>query len=311
MAAKYWRKKVILAKLESTYGTDPTPTGAADAVRAKNVRFNPQEGGDKDLGHETPYMGANATIAVDLHGTLEFDVDLVGSGTAGTAPAFGALLRGCGMAETIVADTSVTYNPISAAFESLTLYLNVDGILYTMTGARGTCTIEANASSEPLLRFKFTALYTAPSDAGAPTPTLTGWLDPKVVSDRNTPTFTIAGSDRILRSMTLDLGNTVEPRFLVNHEEIVISDRAEMLQMQVEAAALAAFNPYALAEAGTRVAIVLQHEATAGRIITLSVPTAQAMRPGTPTEAQGITEWPLSFKPLPALGNDQFTLAFT
>ena len=30
--AKYFRKKILLAKTESVYGTDPTPSGAANAI---------------------------------------------------------------------------------------------------------------------------------------------------------------------------------------------------------------------------------------------------------------------------------------
>ena len=42
---------------------------------------------------------------------VTFEVEMAGSGTAGTAPAFGPLLKACGNSETIVTDTSVTYAP--------------------------------------------------------------------------------------------------------------------------------------------------------------------------------------------------------
>jgi len=35
------------------------------------------------------------------------------------------------------------------------------------------------------------------------------------------------------------------------------------------------------------------------------------VHPGAPTEAQGITEWPLNLTPLPDTGNDQWTLTLT
>jgi hypothetical protein len=310
MAAKYWRKRVVASKLETTYGTDPTPTGA-DAVLTKNTSFTPQEGGDKDLAHETPFMGADPTIPIDLHGILEFDVDLVGSGTAGTPPAFGTLLRACGLAETIVADTSVTYSRISSGFESVTNYIHVDDMLFAMPGSRGNAQFQLNASSEPIIRFQFKGLYVPPSDTAPPTPNYSAWQLPKEVSPRNTPVFTIGGTDLVMRSFSFDLGNTVNPRFNVNEEQILIEDCSEMIQMQVGSTSLSDFNPFAMAEAGTRTPIILQHEATAGRTITITAPTAQMMRPGQPTEAQKIMEWPLSAKPLSASGGDQFTLTFT
>ena len=63
-------------------------------------------------------------------------MELAGSGTAGTAPRYGALLQACGLSETIVASTSVTYAPVSSAFSSATIYFNNDGIRHILTGCR-------------------------------------------------------------------------------------------------------------------------------------------------------------------------------
>ena len=37
------RKRTMLAKIEPIYGTDPTPTGAADAILVKSLDVNPIE----------------------------------------------------------------------------------------------------------------------------------------------------------------------------------------------------------------------------------------------------------------------------
>ena len=39
----FFRKKYILAKIESTYGTDPVAVGG-DAILTKNLQINPQQG---------------------------------------------------------------------------------------------------------------------------------------------------------------------------------------------------------------------------------------------------------------------------
>lgn len=65
------------------------------------------EGQDKSRELELPYHGAQPTIPTELHMKLAFRVEAKGSGTKGTAPPFGPLLRACGMAEMIVATTSV------------------------------------------------------------------------------------------------------------------------------------------------------------------------------------------------------------
>lgn len=307
----YFRKKVLLAKIETTYGTDPTPTGAANAILASEIRIQPMQGADADRGHDTPYLGANATIPYDLHAVMTFKVEYEPSGTAGTAPGWGPLLRACGVAETVNAGTSVVYNPISDSFESVTLYLHIDGHLFTLTGARGTCDIVVNASGIPQLEFTFTGLWTKPAAGTLPTPTYSAFKKPLIASNTATPVMTIDGEDMVMRTFKLGLGNQVEGRFLVGVEEIVIVDRSEMIECQVEAVAVATLDPWALARDQTAFAVALTHGTAAGRTAALAAPTCQMQRPGDPTEAQGIMEWPLNIVPLPASGNDQWTLTLT
>lgn len=309
--AMYYRKKVLLAKIETTYGTDPTPTGTANAILASEISIQPMMGADADRGHDTPYLGANATIPYDLHATISFKVELAPSGTAGTPPGWGPLLRACGVAETITASTSVVYNPISPPHESITGYLHIDTHLFTLTGSRGTCKMVVAASGIPQLEFTFTGLWTKPAAGTLPTPVYTEYQKPKIVSNTATPTMTIDSEDMVMRNFALDLGNQVEARFLVGTEEILIVDRSEMIECQVEAVALTTLDPWALARDQTAVAVAITHGTGAGNIAALAAPTAQMQRPGDPTEAQGIMEWPLTLVPLPGSGNDQWTLTLT
>ncbi|MCT4554630.1 MAG: phage tail tube protein [Pelagimonas sp.] len=307
----YWKDKVLLFKAEATYGVDPNPSGAADAVRAKNVTFRPMEGTDVDLGHETPYLGANETLPAELHATLSFECDLVGSGVAGTPPPYASALKACATAETVDPGVSVTFNPVSDNHDSATAYLNIGGILYRSNGMRGNCEIVVNASGVPVLMFSFTGLFVAPSDQAKPTPDYSAWLDPKVASNANTPVFEMGGNGRVLRSFKLNFGNEVQGRFLIGKEEIASPDRNDMIECQVEATPLAIFDPYALALNGTDLTIALQHGTVPGRIVSLNVPRGRMQRPGAPTQSQGVMEHPLSIKALPVNGNDQWTLTFT
>lgn len=310
MALRF-RKKVLLAKIETTYGVDATPTGAANAMLASDISIQPMEGSDADRGHDKPFLGNDGTIPYDLHSKISFKVELAGSGTAGTAPAWGPLLRGCGAAEVIVAGTSVTYNPISDAFESVTLYLNIDGTLYALIGARGTATFRVNASAIPQIEFEFTGLWVKPSAQTMPTADFSAFQKPLVGSAANTPTFTIGGTARVMRNFSLALANAIEARFLIGAEAIEIVDRAEALETQIEAVALTDLDPFALARDQSTVAVSLTHGKVAGGIATIAVPAAQVQRPGSPVEAQGIKEWPLTFAPKPVAGNDQWTVTLT
>lgn len=309
----YWNEKVFLLGLETAYGTAPALT-ASNAILATDIRIMPMEGQDLSRNLERPHMGAQATIAVDLHAKMSFKVELVPSGTAGTAPAIGPLLRALGCAQTVTASTSVAYNPVSRNHESVAVHLWVGDTRFALTGARGTGTIRVAASGIPVLEVELTGLWTEPSQVSRIVPTLTTQLNAEVLAATtvNTPTFNINSVVLPLRSLSMNLGNRVEPRFLIGGERVIITGREEMIEATVEAQPLTTFNPFALARAATRVPITLQHGVAAGRRVTLAAPTSQVLRLQTLEEQQGITEWPLRFAPQPSnAGNDQWSLTFS
>ena len=310
----YWRNKVLLAKVEATYGTDAAPTGAANAILATDVKLSPMEGQDVSREMDSrPWMGASDTIPVGLHAKIAFKAEVKSSGAAGTAPAIGPLLRACAMAEVISAGVSVTYNKVSSGHASATIWLNIDGTLFALTGARGTAVYRVNAAGIAYIEFEFWGLFVQPSAVALPTPTYGAQLTqtPQAGSSANTPTFTVGGTSMVLRSFALDFGNAVTPRMLIRSEQILITDMSEKIDMTVEAVPLATLNPFALAAAGTAQAISLVHGVGAGRITTLAVPEAVIQRPSGLKVQDNIVEWPLSLIPRAASAGSQFTLAFT
>lgn len=313
-----WKQKALLAKIEATYGTDSVPTAAANGILAVDVSLNPMEGQDVSRNLERPFLGAQPSVPVDLHTKLSFRVELAASGTAGTAPAWGVLLRGCGLAQTIVAGTSVTFSPVSSGFESLSIYMNIGGIRYVLLGARGKCRIEVEASGIPYLVFEFMGFFTQPTDTALPSPTLTAFQTPLVATRTNTPTFTLNTVALILRRLVFDMGQVITPRFLIGPQtapllsnEMLIEDFAEKVDMTIEQVPLTTFNPFALAAAQTQIALALQHGTVAGNRITLNVARLQLMRPATLENRQGVVEQPLSGMPLPLNGNDQYSIVCT
>lgn len=307
----FHRTKILLFKTETTYGTDPVPTGAANAVLGVDFKLMPMEGQDLSRALDMPYMGAEPTIPADLHMKMSFKVELAPSGVAGTPPAWGPLLRACGCAQTILAATSVTYNPVSSGHESGTFYFYLGATLYKMMGARGTAKFTIGASAIPYVEFDFTGLFTVAGEGTRPTPTLTGFVKPQSASKTNTPVFTLGGVSLVMRQFALDLGNQVETRFLINSESVLLVDRSEKIDVTVEAEALTVINPYQLAANQSTQAIVLQHGTVAGARATINAPLAQMQRPSGLENSQNIVEWPLSLVPLPNTGNDQWTLVLT
>lgn len=307
-----WRRKVLLAKLETTYGTDAGPVGT-DAILATEVRMSPMQGQDLDREIDTPHGGPTGTIPVDLHHTISFKVEMAGSGTAGTEPRWGRLLRACGCAETVTGGASVVYNRINDNFESVTLHLNIGGTLYAMVGARGTAAFDVSASGIPYIEFEFTALYVAPADVAIPVPDFSGIPDPLAASDANTPVFTIDGTSLVMRSFKLSLANRIEAQFLIGEEEIVLDGHENSVEARVRAVPLAEFNPFEAAGTQAKLAIEIEHGRTAGSIVNIAAPRAQMQRPEGLEDGQGRKEWPLRLQPLPSTPSaaDQWTMTLT
>jgi hypothetical protein len=305
-----WKSKILLAKLEESYGVDPAPAGA-NAVVATDIQLQPMEGDDVSRNLEYPWLGAQASIPTALRSVLTFSTEFVPSGTAGVAPAWGPLLCACGAAETIVEDTSVTYEPVSSAMESIAIYFWIDNLKHVLLGARGTAVLTVNAQGIPVIRWTFTGRWVQPTNASATAPDLSDWKPPLIATTVHTPTFTINAVPLVMRSFSLTFGNQVEPHLLVGLEEIIISDRAEEIATQVEAVALSSLNPFALANDQTQVAVELVHGTAAGLIATISAPTCQMKRLSGYENQQNVLEWPLRLAPLPSTGNDQWSIALT
>ena len=59
MAARYHRNTAILAKIEATYGTDATPTEAANALLVSNVSINPLNAQNVSRDLIRPFLGGS------------------------------------------------------------------------------------------------------------------------------------------------------------------------------------------------------------------------------------------------------------
>jgi hypothetical protein len=213
----------------------------------------------------------------------------------------------CGCAETIVADTSVEYDPISAAYEWGQLYMYIGGNLHKLPGARGNWVHALTAQGIPVWRYSFRGLFVVPTAAAVPASDFTAFQVPTVATKANTPTFTIGGTAMRLRSWELNRGAQVENRFLVGYEAIEIVDAVETLKCQVEAVDLATYNPFT-APTGSPVAIQLVHGTDDTKRVQLDVFNAKQRRVSGFSPEQRVIEWPLAFDPLPDEGNDQWKI---
>lgn len=301
------RKRVILAKIESVYGTDPVPTGAANAILVSNPNITPLSADLVNRNLIRTYLGASDQLLAGQHVELDFEVEMQGSGTAGTAPAYGPLLRACGLSETITASTKVEYSPVSAAFESATIYYNIDGVLHKVSGCRGTVDLDMTAKAIPVFKFKMVGLYTAPTDTALPVPTYTGFKTPLVVNNVNTSGFAFFSYSGVMESLAISLNNTVAHRTLVGSDYVQISDRQSSGTVVFEAPAIGTLDVFESAIGTTLGALNLLHGTASGLKVQITSSTVDISQP-VYKETDGVNMISCPFNLLPSAGNDEFKI---
>lgn len=302
------RKRVILAKTEVTYGTDPTPTGAANAILVRNLSITPQNSEMVSRDLVRPYLGASEQLEAGVHVTCEFEVEMAGSGTAGTAPGYGPLLLACGMTATTSAGVSVTYAPVSSAFGSVTIYYNVDGVLHKITGARGNVQMSLQVGQIPVFRFSFTGLYNAPTDTAMTAPTYTTFQTPLACNSDNTTGFQLFSYSGAMQSAEINLGNTLNYRMLVGAEDVLMTDRQVSGTVVLEAPTIAQKDYFALALGSTQGNFQVTHGTVSGNRVQITSSRA-SLGPPQYQDANGIhmLSVPMTFVPS-TTGNDEISI---
>lgn len=312
MASVLTRRRLILAKIESTYGTDPTPTGGSNAILVRNLEIQPLVSDTVNRDLVRPYMGQADQLLAQTRVEVSFEVELAGSGTAGTAPAYSPVLRSCGLSETLVASTSATYAPESSGFESVTIYYHEDGIRHKVTGCRGSFEINGEVGQIPFISFTMTGIFNAPTDETLPTPTYANQATPLVFKQGNTTNFSAFSFSGCLQSYNFSIANEVIYRELVGcTKEIMITNRAPSGTLVIEAPTIAAKDFFAAATGSSTGSISFQHGQTGGNICTVT--TAQSdLGNLTYSDQDGVQMLNMPFIAVPTnSGNNELGIVYT
>lgn len=305
------RKRTILLKTEATYGTDAAPAGA-DALVVRNIDVTPISADTVSRDLIRPYMGNSAQLLANSKVECNFEVELAGSGTAGTAPRWGPAMLACGTSATTVASTSVSYAPVSSSFSSATIYYFGDGIKHAVTGWRGTFEITGAVGQIPTLSFTGTGIYNAPTDTASPSVTYTNQAEPLVFRDGNTSGFSLFSHSGCLSSFSFAVNNEVSYRELIGcSKEVLITDRKPSGQLMIEMVPLATKDYFAIANGNTTGSLAITHGTTAGNRVVFTSPQTDLVNPSYGDD-NGVIMLNVPYVSLPSnTGNDDFSLALT
>lgn len=303
---KFYDRKVILQKIEPTEGTDAAPAVATDAILTRNYTPNVLEMDTRTRNLDLPYFGARPQIPVNLRRGATFEVDMAGSGTAITAPAWMKLNRIAGFDAGVPGASSVIQKPISTGIVSASQWAYVDDLLLKTVGARASMGVRMEDDEFPF--FTYTVLGRAPlageSEAVPGAPVHTAWKEPVLASTENT-TFTLDGYALPLRRMELDSNNDLAFRSLIGPQDRVTwRNRAWGGRILGELPNLATKNFFTNIRSGATVALSVIHGTATGNIVKIDAPEVQIVGIDTPEE-DGILMVALDVILRPSAGNDE------
>ncbi len=314
------RKTAVLAKLEATYGADPIPTGAANALVVSNLSINPLNAEYVARDIVRAYLGGSEELPGARYMECGFDIELVGSGVNAEAPAWGPLMRAIGFAEVITPAVRVDYVPVSGAFESATIYWYDDGVLHKLLGVRGTASLDLSVGSKPVISFKFMGVDGGTVAANAAATVLAAWKVPQIVLDANSGNITlgathsavlapafIGGTEFPSEGLTIDLGVKAQFQKLLGGESISISDRDVTGSMKLKLTAAEEVAAMSAVKAGTLTSIGLMHGTVANEKISVFMPSVQRKEP-TKEEMNGERMCGYKLRVLPLVGNDEIRI---
>lgn len=291
MATRLIRQTALLLKMESSYGVDATPSGAANAILASDVTISTNWNNIERKGIYSDFVTPEH-LPGPRHIALAFTLELASAGNAGVAPVWGNALQACGWGEHTINNTCVYYTPDSiSSLASATIYYYDSGLLHKVTGFRGHAQLKLDVGAIPTLRIEGLGLDSAVSEAVNPEVTLTAWHKPTVIKNTqaalgfNNSTFNTStgnfslGPSYNASNLQIDLGEKVEFIPLLNDSRVVITDRIVTGSCKLNLTAEDEKSFYDNAAVCGVKSLGFQIGTTAGDIIQIYAPQVQLLSP--------------------------------
>lgn len=311
------KNTLIAAAIESAYGTDAAPTGAANAILVSDMSLTPLDAQNIDRNLIRGSFGASEQLVGSASVKLSYTTELAGSGTAGTAPAWGKLLQACACAEGILATPArVEYTPVSTGLKSSSQYYYDDGVLHKLLGAMGDFTLSAKVGERPVLKFDWTGLdggVSAASDTG----TFTPWKKPVAMTRANVIDITLGasyaagaltgGTSYASTGLEMKAGNQVAFTPMLSSETVDITDRGSDGNTELDLSAAQEVAMMTSVKANTTQSLAITIGLTAGNKIIFFAPAVQFLNPKK-VEKNGKRLIGFDLRFMPVNGNDEWRI---
>jgi len=296
--------RVLLAKLETTKGTDAVPVVGTDAVRVRSFKVKKNTTAiDRKVVKQT--MGALAHLIGKETVSIEIVAEIRGSGAAGTAPEVSPLLQACRLAETVVASTSVGYKPSTSTEKSASIYAYIDGLLWKLIGAVGTAKVDSSMDAVSIVTFSMQAAYAVPTVVAAPAGSVFDSTQPIVMSSA-----TVVNDGAVIKvgKFGMDFGNDVQNHYITGENSFVVANRNPTLTLSKDSINTAA--EWTALSAGTNTTFSAALGSVAGNICTITAPVMRKKDIAYAERAErDLVE--LTYGLYESASDDQFQILFT
>ncbi|KKN46987.1 hypothetical protein LCGC14_0667270 [marine sediment metagenome] len=301
------RRKQIAAAVEGTEGSPETLT----AAEAKFLAYDPKVTFDVPAFKRNPVRATLSRMASVMGvqpAKITFGLELRGSGTAGTAPAWTIFLRACGFGETPDPGNIVTWVPASSSIPSLTIACYHDGVIKTMVGCRGTVKFVHKVGEPVMMEFEFTGVYYSWADGAL----LSGISFESTVPPKfQNASLLMHSYAAIISALEFDMANTVSLRDDSNSSggllSAVIVERNPVGTFDPEAVLNATHDFMAKLIAGTLAAFTETIGSEAGNYFVITAPKVQYIKIDE-GDRNGIATDDIGFELSLNTGDDEFSI---
>ncbi len=316
---------MFAAKAEATSGTWTAPANTEATFRVLNLKYTP----DIKVAERNTLrvdLSRNAHLIGQTLAKLEFDLEFKVSAVAGTADAYGILLKACGLKEDpLTGPARVRYNPstLLSDHKTLSIYAWIggsgpagSGMRVGMRGCMGSVRFSGKVGEPLMMHFEFMGV--GDRDETDMKPQYASFLTGITYETGVPPIFQAATfswdslSVNLTNDFTLDFGTQVTAREDITAQEGVahymVTGRGVTGSFSPELHLTGGSNHLEQLNLGSEVAIscVLTH-ATA-RTLTIAIPKAQLTNVQS-GDRNGIATWACTFAAnASSAGDDEVTL---
>jgi len=296
---------ILLAKIESPYGSDPTPTTTSNFLACHNVRINPTLGYNDTAatdGSLSPRAGTLGRKYIEV----SFDHELQVNDSVQTTPPCKDILKACGYAE-----SSGVYTQRTTSFDSVTIWVYMEDVLQKVSGCRGNVVWNLVAGQPAILAFTMQGLYQKPSDSTFPT----SWTDsggaPLVAINQS---FDYDTAHPVIENLSFSLNNALSQNPTMDDaqahgiNEIVITNRMPECSFDAEMPLATSYDYWTVYEAVQQKAVgYVLSNGTAKCTISLPKVEITNMVPG---DRGGTRTYNITGRPCRTTGDDEISLTF-